>query len=90
MFVGHTGGRSAFVSFFYIDPEAKTGAIEAFNTLGQVSETGAAARPDTRGVLTMVRTKLFETVSPIFVRSTLSAEGYSSLSTLIGCIRTAR
>ena len=66
-FVGHTGGQKAFVSFFYVDPETRTGAIAAFNTLGLVSESGAPARPDTRGVLAMVRTQLFETVFPMFV-----------------------
>jgi len=42
-FVGHTGSQAGFRSFFYIDPEAKTGVIAAFNTSNDVHPDSSAA-----------------------------------------------
>jgi len=61
-FVGHTGGQKGFVSFFYVHPPTRTGVIGVFNTLG----TGSPPRPDTRGILSDVRGRLFRTVFPLF------------------------
>jgi CubicO group peptidase (beta-lactamase class C family) len=35
-FVGHAGWQAGFRSFFYIDPEARTGIVAAFNTTNDV------------------------------------------------------
>jgi CubicO group peptidase (beta-lactamase class C family) len=61
-FVGHTGSQKAFQSFFYIDPAAGTAAIAAFNT----DPAGTPRRPDTRAILTELRTRLFDSIFPLW------------------------
>lgn len=62
--VGHTGSQKAFYSFFYMDPEARTAAIAAFNSQG-IAEDGAR-RPDARAVLNTLREKFFREIFPLF------------------------
>lgn len=57
--VGHTGSQRAFFSFVYVDPEARLGAIAAFNTVG-TTEAG----PDTRAILNRTRAAVLEGVFP--------------------------
>lgn len=54
-FVGHTGGQKAFVSFFYVHPASRTGAVAAFNT--------ATAGP----LLRSLRALLLDEVTPLFL-----------------------
>jgi CubicO group peptidase (beta-lactamase class C family) len=61
-YVGHTGSQRAFFSFFYIDPEARTGALFALNTSG----LDRPPRPDARGILNSVRDSLFREIFPLF------------------------
>ena len=61
-FVGHTGSQKAFQSFLYIDPAAGTAAIAAFNT----DAAGTPRRPDTRTILTGLRTRLFDSAFPLW------------------------
>jgi CubicO group peptidase (beta-lactamase class C family) len=61
-YAGHTGSQKAFQSFFYVDPAAGTAAIAAFNT----DAAGSPRRPDTRAILTGLRTRLFESVFPLW------------------------
>ncbi len=63
-YVGHTGSRMAFQSFIYVDPEAKTGAIAAFNSTGVVGV--GPARPATRTILNRLRAEMFESIFPLF------------------------
>jgi CubicO group peptidase (beta-lactamase class C family) len=42
-FVGHTGSQAGFRSFFYIDPETRTGVIAAFNTSNDANPENSAA-----------------------------------------------
>jgi CubicO group peptidase (beta-lactamase class C family) len=42
-FVGHTGSQAGFRSFFYIDPETRTGVIAAFNTSNDANPESSAA-----------------------------------------------
>lgn len=42
-FVGHTGSQAGFRSFFYIDPDTRTGVIAAFNTSHEVQPGSSAA-----------------------------------------------
>ena len=42
-FVGHTGSQAGFRSFFYIDPETRTGVIAAFNTSNDANPDSSAA-----------------------------------------------
>lgn len=63
--IGHTGSQKAFISFFYIDPEARTGCIVAFNTVGTPSESGDL-KPDTRALSNALRARLFKDVFPLF------------------------
>jgi CubicO group peptidase (beta-lactamase class C family) len=42
-FVGHTGSQAGFRSFFYIDPQAHTGVIAAFNTSNDVQPDSSGA-----------------------------------------------
>ena len=42
-FVGHTGSQAGFRSFFYIDPETRTGVIAAFNTSNAANPESSAA-----------------------------------------------
>ncbi len=67
-YYGHTGGQKAFISFFYVDPITRTGAIAAFNTLGIPAESGQAPRPNTRGILSDLRAVLFDDIFPLFER----------------------
>ncbi len=64
VYVGHTGSQKAFVSFFYIHPETKTGAIAAFNSSGVGGE--GPPRPNTRAILTQLRETFFARVFPLF------------------------
>lgn len=64
--VGHTGSQAAFRAFLYVDPEARTAAIAAFNAEGV--EKGGVRRPDAEAVLAGVRERLFSDVFPIFHR----------------------
>jgi CubicO group peptidase (beta-lactamase class C family) len=59
--VGHTGGQRGFISFIYVDPIAKVGAISAFNTLG-LDDTG----PNTRRMQTDITTRLLNELFPLF------------------------
>ncbi|MFH1765444.1 MAG: serine hydrolase domain-containing protein [Gemmatimonadota bacterium] len=63
-YIGHTGSQKAFVSFIYIHPGSKTGAIAAFNSTGLPEE--GSARPDTRAILNRLREALFSEVFPLF------------------------
>ena len=63
--IGHTGSQKAYFSFFYIDPATGTAAIAAFNSQGMPGEDGSR-RPDARAVVNTVRTRLTESVFPLF------------------------
>ena len=63
-YMGHTGSQKAFQAFVYIDPDARTGAIAAFNTVGAGPEE--TARPATRQILYWVRQRMFEEIFPLF------------------------
>jgi CubicO group peptidase (beta-lactamase class C family) len=63
-YVGHTGSQKAFQAFVYIDPAARTGAIAAFNTVGEGAE--GSARPATRQILYWVRERMFREIFPLF------------------------
>jgi CubicO group peptidase (beta-lactamase class C family) len=53
-FIGHTGGQKSFVTFFYVHPATKTGALGAFNT-------------DSAGpVMAKLRAHLMAKVTPLF------------------------
>jgi CubicO group peptidase (beta-lactamase class C family) len=62
--VGHTGTQKAFYSFFYIDPEARTAAIAAFNSQGV--EDNGTRRPDSNAIRSAVREKLFREIFTLF------------------------
>jgi CubicO group peptidase (beta-lactamase class C family) len=62
--IGHTGSQAAFQSFLYIDPEARTAAIAAFNADGV--EKDGVRRPDAGKVLATVRERLFGEIFPLF------------------------
>ena len=62
--IGHTGSQKAFYSFFYIDPEAHTAAIAAFNSQG-IAEDGKR-QPDARSVLDTLREWLFRKIFALF------------------------
>lgn len=63
--IGHTGSQKAFLSFIYVDPLTRTGAIAAWNTLG-LAPDGQTPRPDTRALLNQLRQTLFERLFPLF------------------------
>jgi CubicO group peptidase (beta-lactamase class C family) len=63
-FVGHTGSQKAFFSFIYIEPEAKTGAIAAFNSNGVAGE--GPGRPATRAILNRLREEMFSSIFHLF------------------------
>lgn len=63
-YVGHTGSQKAFVSFIYVHPASRTGAIAAFNSTGVAGND--PPRPDTRGILNWLRERLFAEVFPLF------------------------
>ena len=63
-YVGHTGSQKAFVSFVYVHPGSKAGAIVAFNSTGVPGE--GPARPATRAILNGFRETLFSRVFPLF------------------------
>jgi CubicO group peptidase (beta-lactamase class C family) len=61
--IGHTGGQKGFISFFYIHPETKTGAITVFNTL-DISTPGIS---NTRKLSSQIRDVLMERIWPLFL-----------------------
>ena len=61
--IGHTGEQKGFISFFYIHPESKTGAIAVFNTL-DLSTPGIS---NTRKLSAQIRDLLFEKVWSLFL-----------------------
>ena len=61
--IGHTGGQKGFISFFYIHPESKTGAIVAFNTQ-VISESGMST---TRKLSAEIRDLFIERLWPLFL-----------------------
>ena len=61
--IGHTGGQKGFISFFYIHPESKTGAIVAFNTQ-TITESGLS---NTRKLSTEIRDLLIERIWSLFL-----------------------
>ena len=61
--IGHTGGQKGFISFFYIHPESKTGAVAVFNTL-DLSTPGIS---NTRKLSAQIRDLLFEKVWSLFL-----------------------
>jgi CubicO group peptidase (beta-lactamase class C family) len=63
-YVGHTGSQKAFFSFFYIDPDAKTGTLIALNTNGLAGDR--PARPNARGFLNQVQDRMFREIFPLF------------------------
>jgi len=62
--VGHTGSQKAFYSFFYVDPEARTAAIAAFNSQGVLRD--GVRRPDARAILNDLRERIREQIFPLF------------------------
>jgi CubicO group peptidase (beta-lactamase class C family) len=62
--VGHTGSQAAFYSFLYLDLDAKTAAIAAFNSQG-VARDGRRT-PDARATLNAVRARIFADIFPLF------------------------
>ncbi len=42
-FVGHTGSQAGFRSFFYLDPETRTGIVAAFNTSSHAAPDSSEA-----------------------------------------------
>jgi CubicO group peptidase (beta-lactamase class C family) len=63
-YVGHTGSQKAFLSFFYLDPVARTAAIAAFNSDGAAED--ASPRPPTRQILNRLREEMFREIFPLF------------------------
>jgi CubicO group peptidase (beta-lactamase class C family) len=61
--IGHTGGQKGFISFFYIHPETRTGAIVVFNTL-DLSTSGIS---NTRKLSNHIRNILMERMWPLFI-----------------------
>jgi len=61
--IGHTGGQKGFISFFYIHPETKTGAIVIFNTL-DLSTPGVS---NTRKLSAQIRDLFLERLWPLFL-----------------------
>ena len=61
-FIGHTGNQKAFISFFYVDPEAGTACIAAFNTVGR----GVSAKPATVALSEKLTQLLFDSIFPLF------------------------
>jgi hypothetical protein len=59
--IGHTGSQKSFLSFFYVDPSARTAAIAAFNTVG-----GGNGPPDTRALLNATRADIFDRILPLY------------------------
>ncbi len=59
--VGHTGGQRAFISSIYVDPDARVGAITAFNTLGR-----DGSPPDTRAIQTAITRRIVTELFPLF------------------------
>lgn len=59
--VGHTGTQRAFYSFFILDPEARTGVVAVYNTVG---EDGGPPRTDALRVA--LRERVVEDVLPLF------------------------
>lgn len=63
--VGHTGSQSAFNAFLYVDLDAGTAAIAAFNSEG-VERADGSRRPDASATLNAVRTRIFDDIFPLF------------------------
>jgi CubicO group peptidase (beta-lactamase class C family) len=61
--IGHTGGQKGFISFFYIHPESKTGAIVVFNT--QVISGSDISK--TRIISAEIRDLFIERLWPLFI-----------------------
>jgi CubicO group peptidase (beta-lactamase class C family) len=61
--IGHTGQQRGFLSFYYIHPESRTGAILVFNTI----DLNATDSSNTRKLLDRIRKMLLEEVWPIFM-----------------------
>lgn len=61
--IGHTGGQKGFISFFYIHPESKTGAIVVFNTQ-VISESGISK---TRELSAEIRNLFLNRIWPLFL-----------------------
>jgi len=61
--IGHTGGQRGFLSFYYIHPESRTGAILVFNTI----DLNVTNSSNTRKLLDRIRKMLLEEVWPIFM-----------------------
>jgi CubicO group peptidase (beta-lactamase class C family) len=59
--IGHTGSQKSFLSFFYVDPVARTAAIAAFNTVGEGN-----GPPDTRALLNATRADIFDRILPLY------------------------
>lgn len=55
-FLGHTGGQKAFITFFYVHPPTRTGALGAFNT--------SSAGP----VSSRLRARMMDRLTPLFAR----------------------
>lgn len=61
--IGHTGGQRGFLSFYYIHPESKTGAILVFNTV----DISSPASSVTRNLLYNIRDLLMDQIWPLFL-----------------------
>lgn len=66
-FIGHTGSQKAFISFFYIHPESRSGCIAAFNTVGR-SADGRPAKPYTSELSSSLKAVLFDNIFPVFLK----------------------
>jgi CubicO group peptidase (beta-lactamase class C family) len=62
--IGHTGSQRGFRAFLYVDPDAGTAAIAAFNTDSASSDD--SAQPDAELVLATVRERVFQELFPLF------------------------
>ncbi|MBO0857499.1 MAG: beta-lactamase family protein [Chloracidobacterium sp.] len=64
-FIGHSGNQNAFISHFYIRPDARTAYIIAFNTLAIPTEKDPSQ--DTRRLDREIKDHLFQKIFPLFV-----------------------
>lgn len=67
-YIGHDGSQKSFLSFFSVDPGARTAAIAAFNTVGESGKP-----PKTGHILSELRRDLLGNVLPL-LRDTARAE----------------
>lgn len=63
--VGHTGSQNAFNAFLYVDIDAGTAAVAAFNSEG-VRKRDGSRRPDSSATLNAVRARIFDEIFPLF------------------------